>query len=249
MQRYALMVLMLGALASCDSSGGAAADTTGGDDATADTTVETDTVAPDTVIPDEPRELVVGAMARVYHIIDGDTMYVAVGETYPELYDVRVMGLSAPECIKKQVRVEDGKWMWVCSGDDEFYGLASLEGAVTLAGGQRVKITCDDLNGNPLPPGSWCKQDDFDRYLAYLQLEDGKDFATEMAWRGFGMSYTWFKSSKRAAICAAEYDAIGHDRGMWGAGTVAQVIAKMNEHTQYWYNTSHDKDCDKALGK
>jgi len=244
-----MAVLTLGISTACESSSGAPADTVGDD--TADV-VEADTepTETDTVDPNEPRDLVVGAVGRIYHIIDGDTMYVAIGETAPELYDVRTTGLSAPECKKKQVRIADGTWWWVCSGDDEFYGLASLERAQTLApAGSPITISCDDLDGHPLPTGSWCPQDDFDRYLVYIELDNGDDFATEMAWNGAGLSYTWFDSSKRAAICAAEYDAIQHDRGMWGAGTVSSVIAKMNDHTQYWYNTSHDRDCDKAIGQ
>ncbi|TNF29864.1 MAG: thermonuclease family protein [Deltaproteobacteria bacterium] len=251
MQRYALTVLALTLLAACDNGSSGAATDTVADDTAADATTETDTtpVETDTVDPNEPRDLVVGAVAHVYHIVDGDTMYLAVGNTAPQLYDVRITGLSAPECKKKQTRIADGTWWWVCSSDDEFYGLASLERAQVLAPpGMEVTVSCDDLSGRPLPTGTWCPQDDFDRYLVYVKLADGQDFATQMAWNGAGMSYTWFPSSKRAAICGAEYDAIDNERGMWGAGPVSTVISRMNDHTQYWYNTSHDKDCDKALG-
>lgn len=206
----------------------------------ADTAPAVDTVE----IPDEPRDFVNGAVARVGHIIDGDTLDVLVGETFPNTYTVRLAGINAPECLKRQVNVGNNDWRYACSVDDEFYGLAAYEGVVAIADGQRVRVTCDGV-----ATGAWCPTDNFGRYLAYLELPNGDDLATRIAWHGYGWSFTSFASSKRAEICAAEYDARDNDRGMWSAGTVAQVIARMSAATQNWYNRYHDKDCDKALGR
>ena len=106
-----------------------------------------------------------------------------------------------------------------------------------------MKITCDGVS-----LGAACPKDTYDRFLAYLEI-DGEDIATELAWHGYAFSYTSFASSKRAAICAAEYDARENHRGMWSAGTWQSVIAQMNSHTQDWYTRYHDKDCDRALGR
>ena len=244
MRRLLSALTTLLALSACDSDTDPVVPT---DDAvTVDTASPPADTAPavDTFqIPVEPRDFKNGATGRIVHVVDGDTVHVFVGETFPKSYAVRLQGLGAPECVKKQVPIEDGSWQSTCSADDEFYGLASCEGAKSIAQGQRVKITCDGVAN-----GAWCPQDDFDRYLAYLQLENGKDFATEMAWHGWAFSYTSFSSSKRAAICAAEYDARKNKRGMWSTGTVAQVLAKMSTQTQGWYK-SHDSKCDAALGR
>lgn len=213
----------------------------------ADTTARPADTAPavDTLeIPDEPRDLVNGAVARVGHIIDGDTLDLLVGETFPNTYTVRLAGINAPECLKKQVNIGNNQWRNACGADDEFYGLAAYQGVVALAAGQRVRVTCDGVAS-----GAWCPTDDFGRYLAYLELDSGDDLATRIAWQGYAWAFTAFASSKRAAICAAEYDARDNDRGMWSAGTVAQVIGQMSPATQNWYNRYHDKDCDKALGR
>ncbi len=188
-----------------------------------------------------PRELVNGAVAKVGHIIDGDTLDVYVGDINPKRYTIRLVGLAAPECLKENVQTAYG-YRWQCNADDEFYGLKSWEGLVDFAAEKSVVITCDNT-----PVGQWCPTDDFDRYLAYVAVA-GRDAATEMAWRGLGMSYTVFSATKRAAICAAEYDAQANKRGMWAHGTVRQVVEMMSSQTQSWYFAHHDRRCDAALG-
>ncbi len=247
MLRLALSApLLLLMMTSCDTGGGTShlgdttttADTSEADTAT--TQADTTTAPVDAAIPDEPRDFVNGAVGRVLHVVDGDTVIVNVGQVAPLRYKVRLQGINAPECLKKDIRTREGDWLKGCSQDEEYYGLASYEGMVALAEGKQVVISCD----NP-QPGGWCPQDDYGRYLAYLEV-NGQDLSTQMAWKGNALSYTIFYSSKRAAICAAEYDARDKDRGMWAAGTVSEVIARMSDHTQSWYQT-HDTRCDQAI--
>jgi len=237
----ALAALALVALpGACDPDNVPPAEVDTAQDAAQDTATPPDTASPPDTAPPEPSDMVYGAVGRVGHIIDGDTLDVIIGA---ETYNVRLSGINAPECIKGQSRTPTGEWRFACIRDDEFYGMASYEGIKLLAADRDVRVTCDHTS-----PGHWCPTDAFGRYLAYLEI-DGDDLAIRMAWHGYAFSYTTFFSSKRAEICAASYDAREKRRGMWSAGTVEQVIAGMSEQTQSWYWRYHDKDCDAALGR
>jgi len=234
------------ALTACDGSDpGTTADATTTDATTTeDTTVATDTGPLDTSLPDintnENKDLRNGTTARIGHITDGDTLDVWVGTLAPKKYIIRMLGLAAPECDKSHVQGPFGGGN-ACTSDDELYGLASYQAFRAMLEGKTVRVTCD-VSGN-----DWCKQDDFDRYLAYLEV-DGKDAATEMARGGHAFSYVEFASTKRAAICAAEYEARDAKRGIWALGTVEYIMARMHDYTSNWYLKDHDKRCDAALG-
>lgn len=209
----------------------------------ADTTVDTsplDTALPFEVVQ-ENRDLRNGSKARVGHVIDGDTLQVWVGTSAPKSYTIRMLGLAAPECEKDYRLTPDGSRL-VCTSDDEYYGLASYEIMKGLVEDKQVTITCD------VAANAWCEQDPFDRYLAYLQMPDGKDAAVELARAGGAFSYTDFTASKRADICRAEYEARDADRGMWVLGSVSQVLAGMHANTRGWYNAHHDTRCNQAIG-
>ena len=209
-----------------------------------DTSTTAETTPVDTSVPDignttENKDLRNGNTARVGHIYDGDTVDVWVGTLAPKKYIIRMLGFSAPECFKTFV---SGTYSGnACTSDDELYGVASYQALKAMLEGKTVKVTCD-VGGD-----DWCKQDDFDRYLAYLEI-DGKDAATEMARGGHGFSYVEFASSKRAAICAAEYDARDAKRGIWALGSLAFILDGMSGYTRNWYEDHHDQRCDQALG-
>lgn len=250
-----LPLVMLFLLAACDGNdepGFDTADTsvdpdtadTSAPDADADTTADVDTTPIDTALPDlevttGDNELRNGVTAWVGHVTDGDTLGVWVGNGPRKLHIVRMLGLAAPECDKKSEQTPDGN-RYVCSADQEYYGLASYNELKTLVEDKTVRITCD------VAPNAPCEYDPFDRRLAYIEI-DGKDAAVEMARRGAAFSYTVFQSSKRAQICAAEYEARAAKRGMWALGSVSQVLARMNSDTRGWYNNHHDSRCDAAL--
>lgn len=198
--------------------------------------------APTPDLDEGPKELVNGASVRFGHVVDGDTLDVLVGNIFPARYSVRLLGLSAPECLKEKVGSR-----FQCVSDDEFYGLASRNALLSLVGepteAKTGIATCDGV-----AVGEWCPTDNFDRHLIYIEL-DGVDVATEMARGGHGFAYTSFEASKRADICAAEYEAQDAQRGMWASGTVSGVISRMSSSTQNWYNGHHDTRCDEALGR
>lgn len=241
-------------VAACDDAGGQVADATGApqdgadgadattatsEDAAPESTPPLDTALPDLGEVDQNRDLRNGSIVRVGHVTDGDTLEVWVGTLAPKSYVIRMKGLSSPECFKDQRQTPDGN-KYVCTADDELYGLQSYVTLKALIEGKTVRVTCD------VATGAWCDQDTFDRYLAYLEYE-GKDAATEMARAGAGFSYTDFSSSKRAQICQAEYEARNAARGIWALGSVEQIMAQMNSSTAGWYK-KHDARCDAAIG-
>lgn len=240
--RVAIVVLAGLLWAACEDQAGPTAEVT--EDTTEDAEVAAETIIPlDTALPDlgetdQNRDLRNGAIARVGHVTDGDTLQVWVGSLAPKSYVIRMKGLAAPECTKSLAQTPDGT-KEICTADDEFWGLQSYVFMKGLVEGKTVRISCD------VSVGAWCDQDVYDRYLAYIEV-DGKDAATESAKAGAAFSYTDFASTKRAEICQAEYDAQDAKRGMWASGTIAQVVAKMNSSTQGWYK-KHDSRCDAAI--
>jgi len=203
-----------------------------------------DTTALDTALPfditSERKDLRNGVRARVGHVTDGDTVHVWVGTTAPSGYTIRLLGLAAPECSKDYRQTPDGSHL-VCVSDDELYGLESYVQMKALVENQTVIITCD------VGADEWCERDFFDRYLAYLVLDDQRDAAVEMARAGAGFSYTVFQSSKRKDICQAEYEARDAKRGVWALGSIDQVLAGMNADTRGWYKAHHDQRCNQAI--
>lgn len=259
----ALPFLAMAATA-CDGNDGNVGETDTTEDTLSDTVADTtdtgtpvdttpiDTALPPIDIPQENKDLRNGTRARIGHVIDGDTVHVWVGTSAPRNYTIRLLGLAAPECKKDYRQTPDGSKL-VCTSDDELYGLKSYELMRDLVENKTVTITCDVANGE------WCKTDDFDRYLAYLVMDDGKDAAVELARAGGAFSYTSFTASKRGQICRAEYEAQGFingdpskaqsnpKKGMWTLGTLSQVLAGMNGSTRSWYQQHHDSRCKTAM--
>lgn len=216
------------------------------EDQTSDTQPDADASdvedAPDDFDPG-PRELLNGTPVRFGHVVDGDTLDVFVGDQAVKVYTIRLKGLAAPECFKEYVQTENFGRRNQCATDDEYYGVKSREELLDLVTDKEGYLTCDDV-----AVGEWCPTDPYDRYLAYIEV-DGQDIATTMADRGAGFSYTSFYATKRADICAAEYDARGAGRGMWAADPDwTQVVQMMHQQTQNWYFDHHDTRCDEALG-
>lgn len=209
----------------------------------ADTT-PVDTAPLDTALPfevtNENKDLRRGVRARVGHVTDGDTVSVWVGTTAPRNYTIRMLGLAAPECYKDYRSTPDGNRL-VCTSDDELYGLASYEALKALVEGVTITVDCE------VGDNQWCETDPFDRYLAYLVMDDGRDASVEMARAGAGFAYTVFQSSKRADICRAEYEARDAGRGIWAFGTLDEILARMNNDTRGWYRAHHDNRCNQAI--
>jgi len=235
-----------------DSVEDSVADTTPTDTGSPVDTTPIDTALPPIDVVQQNKDLRNGTRARIGHVIDGDTVHVWVGTSAPKNYTIRLLGLAAPECKKDYRQTPDGSKL-VCTSDDELYGLKSYELMRDMVENKTVTITCD------VPNGEWCKTDDFDRYLAYLVMDDGKDASVELARQGGAFSYTSFASNKRAQICRAEYEAQGYingdptkaqsnpKKGMWTLGTLSQILAGMNASTRSWYQQHHDSRCKAAM--
>lgn len=134
------------------------------------------------------------ATATVLRVVDGDTIDVR-DDTRGRLR-VRLLGLDTPE-------VHRPGWSVGCWGPE-----AARFAAETLTG-QRISLTADPT------------QDTLDRYgrtLAYVNLEDGRDFAVEAVRAGMGRSYVYDDTpvSRYPDIRAAEDEARTALRGLWG---------------------------------
>jgi endonuclease YncB( thermonuclease family) len=185
---------------------------------------------------DQPGEgLRDGDVARVGHIVDGDTLDVIVGG---EKFKVRIQGMNTPECDKEQ---DDRTHRYECVSDDEGYGMASYRAAVDVLEGAHVKISCDDVD-----EGDRCETDPYDRYLAYLEIPCFGDFGKHLVERGLAQTFTRYDSSKRAEYCRAEYAAREARRGMWEGGSISSMLEEMSQSTRSWYRT-HDARCDAAI--
>lgn len=241
MRALVISMVLLAACDGVDEPGVADSTSTTDQDATVvQDTGPIDTALPDIGDPNEDKNLRNGVMARVGHIVDGDTFDVYVGTLAPKKWPIRMRGLAAPECFKDFVHDDFGGG-YACTTDDELFGLKSYQALRTMLEGKIVKITCDDVAA-----GQVCPLDVFDRYLAYAEV-DGKDAATEMARGGNGFSYTDYAASKRGPICTAEYEAQANKVGMWALGDLTYILSKMHAATRKWYNQTHESRCEAAI--
>jgi endonuclease YncB( thermonuclease family) len=176
-----------------------------------------------------------GARGRVSLVIDGDTLHVTVNGWY---HRVRMQGINSPECEMSSELTTDG-FQYVCTADDEWFGLGAYELMRDLVEGEEVTVRCDEA------PGEACPLDAFDRYLAFLETEEG-DVAEQLARAGGAMSFTKFSSSRRAAYCLAEDAAIAAGVGMWTLGSREAVLSRMSAGTRDWY-ARRDRLCSAAV--
>lgn len=184
------------------------------------------------------QDLLNGTMAVVGHIIDGDTLDV--------LHDglawrIRLLGIDSPECSKEAREVHGNRrFRCVLDGAHDWYGYGAYCRAVALAADQQVRVTCDGVElGEP------CTTDVYGRWLAYLELSNGRDFGEEMLAAGAAWSFTRYESSKRARYCQAEDAAIAAGAGMWRVGRDA-VLDRMSSSNSNWYG-NRDARCARAI--
>jgi endonuclease YncB( thermonuclease family) len=209
-----------------------------GPDLATDTTGPVDTGSADTAVVDTSppdRILREGVQGVVTTVIDGDTIHVTVDGWY---HRVRLQGINAPECDKSFVESPEGS-SYVCTSDDEYWGLASYQALRDLALGATVTVYCDQL------PGQACPTDPYDRFLAFVETDD-VDLGEYMARNGHAFSYTAFYSTRRATYCVAEDLAIEENLGMWALGDRDTVLSRMSASTRDWYQY-RDERCAEAL--
>lgn len=187
--------------------------------------------------------LIHGINVTIVHVTDGDTLYV-VKKPGGWANRIRLKGLNAPECKKER---KQGSSFQQCRADDEIFGLESYKIAKGLGTGtfRKAKVVCVMKNNE-------CEKDDFGRYLAYLELPDGKDLSEAIIRAGAGWAFTSFSARKLKQLCEAEADAIKAKQGMWSKGRAA-VKSGMHNSTRSWYyhrtkSKSHDGICTRLMG-
>ena len=193
----------------------------------------------DTNLPPIANDVVraAGQVARLGHLIDGDTMDLIVGD---RTFAVRLRGINAPECEMEQ----NSSFRNRCVRDDEFYGLGAYEALVAIvdeAGPTTEFVVSCDGSDRAEP----CGTDNYDRAIVYLDAP-GLDLGDELVNAGAALSYTSFRSERRAKYCQSEYEAQAAGRGMWEGREPLEVISMMSTDTQNWY-TQHNVRCDAAI--
>ncbi len=189
---------------------------------------------------EKPSLITQGALVRIAHVIDGDTLYV-VTKLGGWAHRIRLLGINAPECHKQKKGAFES-----CVSDDEIYGLQAYYTLKKMADklhGKRLTIFCtvDEVKKT-------CITDKFGRFLAYLQSPIDKKFLGQKVLEaGAAWTFTSFRTRQMKLYCRTEALAIKNKVGMWQKGRAA-VKRGMSSKTQNWYK-NHDKICSKALGE
>ena len=129
---------------------------------------------------------------QVVSVIDGDTIKVLQGG---EIATVRLVGIDAPE-TKYSERGE------------ECYGEESMREAAELLEDSYVTLELD---------GTQASKDKYGRILAYVRMEDGRDFGQVMIEGGFAQEYTYDNPYQhQQTYQMAEESARAAVAGLWG---------------------------------
>jgi micrococcal nuclease len=136
----------------------------------------------------------VSTTATVLKVVDGDT--IDIRDDVRGRLRVRVLGIDTPETKKPGYTV--GCW-----------GPEATAFAESTLLGQRVALVTDPTQGI---------HDRYGRTLAYLEKADGWDYSTEAARAGTARAYVYQgrPAVRLPAIAAAENEARGANRGLWG---------------------------------
>lgn len=129
----------------------------------------------------------------VLSVIDGDTLVV---DSNGEKQTVRVIGIDTPETEYSPAGAE-------C------YGEESTDRARALLQGTYVTLKTDP---------SQSKIDDYDRLLAYVEMEDGNDSGMVMIDEGYAKEYTYKSTTYANQLLykAVERKARDSNLGVWG---------------------------------
>jgi endonuclease YncB( thermonuclease family) len=140
----------------------------------------------------------VGTGGTVTRVVDGDTLDIALDNGPIER--VRLIGIDTPETVDPRKPVQ-------CFGQE-----ASAH-AKELLDRQTVSIEMDPSQGD---------RDRYGRLLAYIWLQDGRDFGEAMIADGFAHEYTYsLPYAHRDAYRAAQDSAISAQVGLWSPATCA----------------------------
>ena len=135
-----------------------------------------------------------GTQGRVVSVTDGDTLKVSLNGT---VETIRVIGIDTPETVHPTKPVE-------C------FGIEASNKAKELLAGKTVTVVTDPSQGT---------RDKYDRYLAYIILEDGSDFGEVMLRGGYAYEYTYdIPYQNQSAYKKAEDTARTGETGLWADG-------------------------------
>ena len=145
----------------------------------------------------KPRKNVSGVdQFRVIKVIDGDTVEI---DYYGQTTKLRLIGLDTPEVVDPRKPVQ-------C------FGREASAHAHELLDGKKIILESDPVAG---------ETDKYSRKLAYIFLEDGKNFAEAMIRDGYGHEYTYQSQAYKyqTSFKAAEAEARSSSRGLWSPDT------------------------------
>ena len=139
-------------------------------------------------------EAVDGTEGLVISVTDGDTLKVNLNGV---VETIRVIGIDTPETVHPTKLVE-------C------FGIEASNKAKALLTGSTVRVVTDSSQGT---------RDKYDRYLAYITLEDGSDFGETMLRGGYAYEYTYgVPYQNQSTYKAAEATARTTQTGLWADG-------------------------------
>lgn len=179
-----------------------------------ETIATTPSVSPD-MFSDETGELLVpseaevseSGEARVVDVIDGDTLKVHLNG---KVETIRVIGIDTPETVHPSEPVG-------C------FGYEASNKAKELLTGTTVKVVTDASQG---------ERDKYDRYLAYITLENGTDFGEAMLRGGYAYEYTYGNAyANQSTYKAAETYASSNEVGLWAPEACGEVLDTQPQDT------------------
>lgn len=139
-------------------------------------------------------DLDTGIYYKVTKVIDGDTFNIFIEEEKREA-TIRVLGINTPETVDERKEVE-------C------YGPEASKKAKEILNGKNIKLSWS-------PDREY--KDKYNRYLAYVYIDDFGSFGEYMLKYGFAREYTYGKPySKREEYRRLESLAKAKSLGLWG---------------------------------
>lgn len=131
---------------------------------------------------------------KVVSVLDGDTATVLIDG---KVETVRVIGIDTPETVRPDYPVE-------CFGEE------ASKRAFVLLSNQVVSIITDSTQD---------QYDKYDRLLAYVELNDGRDFGDIMIREGLAYEFTFIEPyQKQPMYREAENYAKRNEIGLWADG-------------------------------
>ena len=135
--------------------------------------------------------------ARVSEIVDGDTIWVWIGD---KRLKVRFLGVNTPETY----------------GTVEYYGPEAKQytrDSLPLSSWVGLEFD-NELCGSATPPTS-C-YDMYDRLLAYIRTLEDRDHCAQLVVNGYARVYTDASFSRKTYYLQLQDEAVAACRGLWG---------------------------------